>query len=287
MDRIKMLLMVFLGTLANNRGAVEGDGDEEEEGSEEEAEEGEEGDEAEEEGDEEEGDDEESEEGDDEEEAQGSKRSKYIPRDRFDRVNEKAKKVERLLELGVLVENAQGDIVINPKKAVPDGEEAAAPKGDYYFEEKDVDKDSWPLVQKINKGFKKFDGLANRMAYTLIQLQAENAILRDYPEFLQKESPLRKKAMHILKDDPEFKKKYSSDPERGYWAVKRASELLAGKRTPAAKKKPSSKFIIGKGDGTGGGKRKVVDISQMSEEQLDELEKKEFENSGASGKGGR
>lgn len=233
--------------------------------------------------DEEDAGDEEDEDGDgDSGENAGKDRSKFIPRSRFDKVNEKAKKAERLVELGVLIEGEDGELHINPdhlKEKPKKGEEATdTGSGDFYFKQDEVDEASWPLVQKINKGFKHYESLANRMAYTVIQLQSENAVLRDYPEFLQKNSPLRKRATELIKNDPEFRKKYKGDPEAGYWAVKRAAELLAGKGSPVPKKKNKSKFIIGKGDGNkNGAERKTIDISTLSSEELDKLEQREHE----------
>lgn len=274
----------LIALLSSNQGTIgPEDEDEEEEEDSNEGDEGDEGDE--EDGDEEDGDDAE----DDEEETEdgdadsgndgGKDRSEYIPRKRFDKVNAKARQIDRLVELGVLVEGTDGELHVAKTQAKKGSEEAddnAEEGGSYYFKEADVDKESWPLVQKINKGFKKFDTLANKLSYTLIQLQSENAILRDYPEFLQKESPLRKRAMQIIKDDPEFKKTYRGNPEAGYWAVKRAAELIAGRKSTAPTKKPKSKFITGKGDGkTGGSNKPAVDLSKMTAEQLDDLERKE------------
>lgn len=211
----------------------------------------------------------------------GEGRSKFIPRKRFDKVNAKATKFEKLIAMGIISEDEEGEIRINPevlkqKKTKGEEGEEAEGSGNFYFSKDEVDEGSWPLVQKINKGFKHYENMANKMAFHLVQLQSENAILRDYPEFLQKDSPLRKRALAIMKDDPEFKKTYRGNPERGYWAVKRAAELLSGKSVEK-KPKPKSKFIVGKGDADKGGIKKAVDFSKMSREELDNLEKKEHE----------
>lgn len=210
----------------------------------------------------------------------GKDRSKFIPRERFDKVNAKASRIDRLIELGVLVEDDDGELQVNPevvnKSTKKKGSEDEDDSNEgFYFKKEEVDEGSWPLVQKINRGFKHYEGLAGQMAFRLVQLQSENAILRDYPEFLQKESPLRKKALDIMKNDPEFKKTYRGNPERGYWAVKRAAELLAGKGTQP-KPKQKAKFIIGKGD-AGKTAPKVLDFSKMSREDLDKLEKAEHD----------
>ena len=209
----------------------------------------------------------------------GKDRSKFIPRKRFDKVNARAQRLDELLEAGVLVEDEEGNVKVAVRKSVTEEEEGSnGSKGakDFYFSKDDVDDGSWPLVQKINKGFQYMENLAGRMAYVLNSLQAEHAVIRDYPEFLQKESPLRKKALAILKEDPEFKKKYRGDPEKGYWAVKRAFELLKSNKKPNDQKKPKSRFIVGKGDSGKTGK-KTVPIGSLTSAQLDELEKSEHE----------
>jgi len=220
--------------------------------------------------------DEDEDEEDDEDSDEDSSRSKTVPRKRFDQVNSRAQQLEALVEAGVLIENEDGELVANPK--ANDRRKSDSSSGsdyDFIFKKDEVDKDSWPLVDRINKGFEHFINLSNQFGYVITSLRAENAILRDYPEVLQKESPLRKKAKELLKNDPEFKKKYKHDPERSYWAVKRASELLSGK--PSKKKKSkSSKFVLGKGDGGKTGK-KLVDISSLSPKELDELERQEHE----------
>lgn len=214
----------------------------------------------------------------------GKERSKFIPRERFDQVNAKAKQLERLSELGILEEDENGDFHVN-KEALNQSkkEDKSSDRSDFRFKKEDVDDASWPLVEKINKGFDYYAGLANQMAYALQTLQSENAILKDYPEFLQKDGQLRKKTMDLLKNDPEFKKKYKGDPERGYWAVKRAAELISGNQEKPVKKKPKSKFIVGRGDAGKTGK-KMVDISTLTGAQLDEMEKSEHERMAGSRK---
>jgi len=230
------------------------------------------------------GENEDSEKGDagDDGEGDGKPRSDHIPRERFDKVNDKAKRVDALLELGVLQEDSEGNIHLNPDHNKPKQKDEDEP-GDkvtrdaFRFKKEDVDEDSWPLVEKINKGFDYYEGLAQKMVFRLGQLGSENAILRDYPEFLQKDGALRKKALDIMKNDPEFKQKYRGDPERSFWAVKRAAEALEGKSKGNPKpKKPKSKFITPKGDG-GSSTVKRVDISTLTPAQLDELEKAEHE----------
>jgi len=229
------------------------------------------------------GEDDEDEDGEDDGDADSgtnsnNSRSKTVPRKRFDQVNAKAQKVEALLESGVLVEGEDGEIQVNPD-TVDRRKGSKSDSGDFEFmlKEDDVDKASWPIAQKINNGFTHFNKMAGQLNFVIRSLQSENAILRDYPEFLQKESPLRKKVISILKDDPEFKKKYKNDPEKGYWAAKRAYELLNGGKTTKPTKKPKSKFITGKGD-SGKTGVKSVKISDLSSEQLDELERKEHDS---------
>lgn len=207
----------------------------------------------------------------------GKDRSKYIPRDRFDKVNAKAQKLEQLVEKGILIEDENGNLQLNPevlRQKPSTREDAVSGDAKFRFSKDEVDDASWPLVEKINKAYDHYDELAGKMAYTLQSLQAENAILRDYPEFLQKEHPLRKKALDILKNDPEFKKTYRHNPERGYWAVKRAAELLANNGQQKKKIVNKSKFIVGRGD-AGKATQRMVDMSSLSKDQLDELEKNE------------
>ena len=210
----------------------------------------------------------------------GKDRSKYVPRKRFDEVNSKAQRVDELVENGVLVEGTDGKLYLNPKSVKKQKSSGEADEEDdeenYHFTKDEVDDASWPLVQKINRGFKKFDGLTGQFTYIVRQQGAELAIIRDYPEILQKDSPLKKKAQDLLKNDAEFKNKYKGDPEKGYWAVKRAAEMLSG-RQPAKKKANKSKFIIGRSDGGKGGKNKIVDFSKMTKDQLDELERQEHD----------
>lgn len=211
----------------------------------------------------------------------GKDREKYIPRERFDQVNAKAQKADKLVELGILEEGEDGELRINPKAIQP--KEKKEDKSDkisrdsFRFKKEEIDEDSWPLVEKINKGFDYYENLAQRMAFMLGKLFSQTRIYDDYPEYLQKDSSLRKKATDIMKNDPEFKSKYRGDPESVYWAVKRAAELLENKQ-PGKKpmKKPKSKFITPKGD-AGEAEVKRVDISSLSKEKLDELERKEHE----------
>ncbi len=284
MEIRKWFLSLIL-SLSNNAGKVE-EADEEET-EEEEIEAIGDDDETEEEDEEDSDDEDEEEESEEEDESDadgdggnnsGKKRSNMIPRERFDKVNAKAKQVERLIELGVIVEGEDGELHLNQEEASKGkekkSESEAEGDGEFYLTQDEVDEGSWPLAQKINKGFKHYETMANKLGYALVRLQSENAVLRDYPEYLQKGSPLRKRAMEIMKNDPEFKKTYRGNPEAGYWAVKRAAELLAGKASPMPKKKVKSKFIIGKGDKSSGPK-KVVDIEKMTKQQLDDLERKE------------
>lgn len=205
-------------------------------------------------------------------------REKHIPRERFDKVNAKAQRLEALVDAGVLIEDEDGNFYPNPKhgksKKDEDGN-GASNREDFRFDKNDVDDDSWPIAEKINKGFDHYEGLAQKMVFRLGQLGAQNAIMTDYPEFLQKDSALRKKSIDIMKNDPEFRKKYRGDPERSYWAVKRAAESLGGNPNPKPKlKKPKSKFITSKGDGGSSGEKRVP-IGELSEKELDDLERKE------------
>ena len=192
---------------------------------------------------------------------------------KFKEYKTKAERTDKLIELGILQENSDGELVLNPnvtKKEVEKVEDE-----DLHFKESEVHKDSWPLAQKINKMFDAGTKNSAIQAFHLLATQARLKIVEDYPEFLQKDSPLKKKALSILKDDPEFKKTYRGNPEAVYWAVKRASEALENKPTSKPQPKKNS-FIIGKGDIETGGK-KVVDISKLSEADLDKLEKEENE----------
>lgn len=194
---------------------------------------------------------------------------------KFKEFKTKAEKVDKLLELGILQENEDGELVLNPKVTEKKDEKKEGDDEDLHFKENEIHKDSWPLAQKINKMFDAGTKTAQRQDFFIRALQSENAILRDYPEFIQKDSPLKKKALEILKNDPEFKKTYRGNPEASYWAVKRAAEALENK--PAAKPQPKkNQFIIGKGD-TGDVGKKTVDISKLSEADLDKLEKDEHE----------
>jgi hypothetical protein len=214
----------------------------------------------------------------------GKDRSKYIPRERFDKVNVKASKLDKLIELGIVAEDEDGEIRINPKLLEKpkdkDKEADAEDVSNFMFSQNEVDDKSWPLVEKINKGFNYFkktiDTISVKAAFSIAQLQSENAILRDYPEFIQKDSPLKKKALDIMKNDPEFKKTYRGNPEAGYWAVKRAAEFLAGKQPEKSKDKPKSSFIVGRGDAGRTGVKKV-DLTKLSKDELDKLEKQEHE----------
>lgn len=274
------------GLLGSDKG-FEGPEDEDEESEDEDAEEGDEGDEEEEDGDEDSGQEEEEGAEEDEEDGDedvdpgtndGKDRSKFIPRARFDQVNTKAKKLERLVELGILEEGTDGEFHLN-KEAIKkvrgaDGEEAVAKPGDendIYFKKEEVDDASWPLVEKINRANKRVERMYGQAEFAINRLFAENKVLADYPEFLQKDSPLRKKANDIIKNDPEFKKVYAGRPDAGYWAVKRAAELLAGKTPMPLKKKNKAKFIIGRGD-VSRSPKKVLDFSKMSKAELDKAE---------------
>jgi len=270
------LLSCQLGVTGEEEGEEEG----EESGEEGEDDDEEEGGDSEEEGEEEEGEDSEGDDDDEDDEElgeDGKPRSKTIPRSRFDKVNAKAQKVDRLIELGILQEDEDGEFHINPKalKGKQGDDDGEKGESDYRFKKEEGADESWPLLEKINKGWDHFEGLANQFNYIITSLRAENAILREYPEYLQKESPLRKKARDILKNDPEFKRTYKNNPERGFWAVKRAADLLSGKTTKKKKSK-GRKFIIGRGDG-GKKKTKMVDMGTLTSEQLDDLERKEHE----------
>lgn len=280
MERIRMLYLNLLGLLTNQKGT--GPNDEksgEEEGGEDDAgdQSGDEGAEGEESAEGEEGSEDA---GADSGKDGGKDRSKYIPRERFDKINEQNKRVQKLLELGVLQEGTDGELRVNAEalaeatggKDKKDGQKSMK---DFMLTKEEVDELSWPLAQKINGAFDYMNDLANKFAYSLIQLQSEGAILRDYPDFLQKESPLRKRAQEILKNDPEFKKLYKGNPEAAYWAVKRAAELLAGKKGPAPKPKGKG-FIVNKGD-TGKTAKKVVDFSKMTSAELDKFEREEHD----------
>ncbi|RKY32409.1 MAG: hypothetical protein DRP74_02740 [Candidatus Omnitrophota bacterium] len=206
----------------------------------------------------------------------GKERSKFIPRERFDKVNTKAQKLEKLIELGVLTEDASGEIRVNSellKNATKQEGSKELDTSELRFTKDEADERSWPLLEKINKAYDHYDKLASRMSYMIKVLQSENAVLRDYPEFISKDSPIRKKALEIIRNDPEFRRTYRGNPEAGYWAVKRAAEFLAGKTASKPKKKKGS-FIVGKGDAGAGGKKKI-DFTKLSSAELDKLEREE------------
>ena len=215
--------------------------------------------------------------GDDSGKNVGKDRSQYIPRDRFDKVNAKAQKVEALLSAGVLTEDDEGNLRINPKalKDISGHKEEGSDKVNYRFTKDEVDENSWPLVEKINKAYDYYDNMGAKLSFMIAQLGSQLRTVGDYPEFIQKDSALKKRALEIFKNDPEFKKTYRGNPEALYWAVKRASELLSGQK-PSSKPKKKPGFIIGRGD-VGKGQSKTVDISKLSKEQLDDLERKEHE----------
>ena len=214
----------------------------------------------------------------DEEQEEGDTEKDTSKKDRTSKFKEyksKAEKVERLMELGILQEDDDGNLVLNPKVTEKKADKKEGDDDDLHFKESEIHKDSWPLAQKINKMYDASVKTSQRQEFFIRTLQAENAILRDYPEFIQKDSPLKKKALDILKNDPEFKKTYRGNPEASYWAVKRAAEALENKSTPKTQPK-KNQFIIGKGDIEAGGK-KTVDISKLSEADLDKLEREEHE----------
>jgi hypothetical protein len=210
----------------------------------------------------------------------GKDRSQYIPRERFDKVHAKAQKVDALVSLGVLEESSDGELRVSPK-ALKSAKDDLTPKQEkelrsLRFTKDEVDSSSWPLVEKINKSFEYYDTELAKSNFRHSATQAELAILRDYPEFIQRNSPLRTKALEIMKNDKEFKTTYRGNPQAGYWAVKRAAEALKGK-APEKPVKKKGKFIVGKGDGGEDAKRKTVNLSKLSKEELDKLEKAEFE----------
>lgn len=214
----------------------------------------------------------------------GKKRSDAIPRKRFDEVNTELAKFKRLKDAGLLAEDEEGNVILNEdavKSLLKPDKTDSDDKGkseNFRFSKDEVAPESWPLVEKINKGFDHYEGVIRKLIYGLEVLQSENATLRDYPEFLQKEGPLRKKFTEIIQKDPEFKKMYRGNPKAGYYAAKRAAELIAAataSNQQPPKKKPA--FIIGKGDIGVKGNAKTRDLSKMSAEELDKLEREEFE----------
>jgi hypothetical protein len=215
----------------------------------------------------------------------GKNRSGSIPRERFDKVNAEAQKLRALREAGLLVEDGEGNMRINPEAvklmAKNKGKNDDDAEEDLSFKQDEVDAASWPLVQKLEKRFGKQEKALReesaKAAFHIQQLQAENAILREYPEFLQKSSPLRTKALDIMKNDPEFKQTYRGNPQAAFWAVKRAAQLLEGKTQEKPAPKPNrASFIVPKGD-VGKAGSKNVDLTKLNKDQLDELERNEHE----------
>jgi hypothetical protein len=207
----------------------------------------------------------------------GKDRSKFIPRERFDKVNAKAQKLEKLIELGIIAEDEAGELRVNPEVLKPKGDDKkSTEKKDYRFTKDEVDESSWPLVSKINTGFDAIESNVGFLAGLVFELQGAFKAIDDFPEYLQKDGALRKKVVDIMKNDPEFKATYAKNPKKFYWAVKRAVDFLSNKGPENKPEKPKSKFIIGKGDAGKTGAKKV-DLSKLSKEELDKLERQEHD----------
>ena len=208
----------------------------------------------------------------------GKDRSKYIPRERFDKVNTKAQKVDKLIELGIIAEDEDGELRLNPEaiKKLNQPKDEGKSETNFRFTKDEVDEKSWPLVDKINKGWDFVDKMFGFIAFKQQVTDAYVSIVREYPEFLQKGSELRKKADDIFDSDKDFKKEYRGRPDAHYQAVKLAAKLLEGKQPDKTKPKPKSSFIVGKGD-VGKTGAKMVDITKLSKDELDKLEKQEHE----------
>lgn len=216
----------------------------------------------------------------------GKDRSQTIPRDRFDKVNAKAKRVEALEAAGVLVEDSGGNLSINPKalKSITGQEDdKGTEKVDFKFTKDDVDDASWPLMEKINKRTDHVDSSIAKVMFVQAQLGSQLRMVAEYPEFIQKDSALKKAALDIMKNDAEFKKSYRGNPEALYWAVKRAAGKSSDKQPPKGKPKKKPGFIVGKGD-SGKSSPKVVDLSKLSKTELDDLERKEHERLSGTGR---
>jgi hypothetical protein len=207
----------------------------------------------------------------------GKERSKFIPRDRFDKVNAKAQKVEKLIELGILAEGEDGELHINPEALKkPKQEESDTGKAvNFRFSKDEVDDKSWPLVEKINKAYDHYDKQVNQVGFALTRIFSELNTLREFPESIAKDSPLKKKALEILKSDDEFKRSHRGDPEAIYWAFKRAADILAGKNPQKPNLKKKGSFIVGKGDTGGKSGKQPVDKSKWTQEDWDKAEKEE------------
>jgi len=244
--------------------SVEGDEGKDDEGKEDEGAEGDEG---------EEGADADADSGKD----GGKKRSQYIPRERFDKVNVKAQKVEKLIELGILSEDEDGELRINPKALQSEKKEEGdnGKTSNFRFSKDEVDDKSWPLVEKINKAYDHYDKQVGQVGFALSRIFAELTTLREFPESISKDSPLKKKALDILKNDEEFKRSHRGDPEAIYWAFKRAASLLEGKNPQKPNLKPKGSFIVGKGDTGGKSGKPSVDKSKWTEADWDKAEKVE------------
>lgn len=206
----------------------------------------------------------------------GKDRSKFIPRERFDKVNVKAQKLEKLIELGIIAEDESGELRVNPEVLKPKREDKPTDKTNFRFTKDEVDEKSWPLVNKINVGFDTIESNIGFLAGLVFELQGAFKAIDDYPEYLQKDGALRKKVVDIMKNDPEFKATYAKNPKKFYWAVKRAVDFLSNKGPEKKPEKPKSSFIIGKGDAGKTGTKKV-DLSKMSKDDLDKLERQEHE----------
>ena len=217
--------------------------------------------------------------GDDSGKDVGKDRSQSIPRERFDKVNAQAKKLAKLIELGIVSEDEDGEIRLNPEILKPkDQDKADKGKDDFRFTRDEVDDKSWPLVKKINDGFDHFDGKIRGLVGLLLEVQSAFQAVDQYPEYLQKDSPLKKMAQEIMKDDPEFRATYARNPKKFLWAVKRAAEKLKNSAPEKKSEKPKSSFIIGKGD-TGKTSVKKIDLAKLTTEELDKLERDEFDRS--------
>jgi len=218
-------------------------------------------------------------------------RSKYIPRDRFDKVNAKAQQLEKLIQSGKAKVNDKGEVELIVPKTIAKKEEPEDTSKKVAFNEllikkTDVDENSWPLVDRLQKQVGHFIPLMNQM-YAFIDVLAEQqAIMREFAEHgaLKKDSDFNRLMKDIEDNDDEFKALFKGKQGQKYYAAKRAfSKLQDMMKTKKSEKEEdkSAKFIIGKGE-TSPVKttillteEKMAELSRTEEgrRRLDEIEK--------------
>lgn len=209
----------------------------------------------------------------------GKDRSRYIPRDRFDKVNSRAQKLDALVTSGVLVEQ-DGELRLNPemiRQALKKDEAKSDGNINFRFAKDEVHENAWPIVEKINKFYDHHDKTVGQLAYLLQEVQSAFQAVNEYPEVIARDSEIKKAAMDIMKNDPEFQQIYRNNPKKFYWAVKRAAERQAQKANPPQKPKKKPSFVVGKGDVGGEKSKRMVDLTKMTKEELDKMEREEFD----------